>query len=54
MQFDLGKIPWRRAWEPTPVFSPREFHAQMSLEGYSPWGCKELHMTEQLTLLSQS
>ena len=27
----------------------REFHGQRTLEGYSPWGCKELDMTEQLT-----
>ena len=28
---------------------PGEFHGQRSLAGYSPWGCKELGMTEQLT-----
>ena len=43
-----GKIPWRRAWQPTPVFLPGEFHGQRSLGGYSPWGCKEFDMTEQL------
>ena len=32
----IGKIPWRRAWQPTPVFLPGEFHGQRSLEGYSP------------------
>ena len=32
-----GKIPWRRAWEPTPVFLPGEFHGQRNLAGYSPW-----------------
>ena len=32
----LGKIPWRRTWQPTPVFLPGEFHAQRSLAGYSP------------------
>ena len=32
----LGKIPWRRAWQPTPVFLPGEFHGQRSLAGYSP------------------
>ena len=37
----VGKIPWRRTWQPTPVFSPGKFHGQKSLEGYSPWGCKE-------------
>ena len=32
----VGKIPWKRAWQPTPVFLPEEFHGQRSLEGYSP------------------
>jgi len=41
-----GKIPWRRAWQPTPVFLPGESHAQRSLEGYSPWGRKESDTTE--------
>ena len=37
-KFDLWvrKIPWRRAWQPTPVFLPGEPHGQRSLEGYSP------------------
>jgi len=35
---------------PTPVFLPGESHGQRSLIGYSPWGCKESGMTEQLTL----
>ena len=42
----VGKIPWRRAWQPTPVFLPGESHGQRSLVGYSPWSCKELNMTE--------
>ena len=42
----VGKIPWRRAWQPAPVFLPGESHVQRSLAGYSPWGCKELDMTE--------
>ena len=46
----MGKIPWRREWLPNPVFLPREFHGQRSLESYSPWSCKELGTTEQLTL----
>ena len=41
------KLPWRRAWQPTPVFLPGESHGQRSLMGYSPWGCKELDTTEQ-------
>ena len=32
------KIPWRRKWQPTPVFLPGESHGQRSLAGYSPWG----------------
>ena len=32
----VGKIPWRRAWQPTPVFLPRESHGQRTLMGYSP------------------
>ena len=39
--------PWRREWQPTPVFLPGEFHGQKSLVSYSPWSCKELDMTEQ-------
>ena len=42
----VGKTPWRRAWQPTPVFLPGESHAQRSLVGYSPWGRKETDMTE--------
>ena len=53
--FDLwiGTIPWRRAWLPTPVFLPREFHGQRSLEGCSPWSSKESDTTEKLTLVRQ-
>jgi len=32
----VGKIPWRRAWQPTPVFMPGEFHGQRNLAGNSP------------------
>ena len=37
-EFDpwVRNIPWRSAWQPTPVFLPRESHGQRSLEGYSP------------------
>ena len=45
----VRKTPWRRKWQPTPVFLPGEFHGQSSLAGYSPWDHKELEMTEQLT-----
>ena len=46
--FDLwvGKIPWRKAWQPIPVFFPGEYHGQRSLMDYSTQGCKELAMTE--------
>ena len=30
----VGKIPWRRTWQPTPVFLPGESHEQRSLAGY--------------------
>ena len=32
----VGKIPWRRAWQPTPVVLPGKPHGQRSLAGYSP------------------
>ena len=38
----VRKIPWRRAWQPTPVFWPGKSHGQRSLAGYSPWGCKRV------------
>jgi len=31
-----GKIPWRRAWKPTPVFLPEESHGQRNLVDYGP------------------
>ena len=43
-----GKIPWRRKWQPPPVFLPGKSHGQRSLVGYSPCGWKELDTTEQL------
>ena len=42
----IGRIPWRRAWQPTPVSLPGESHGQQSLVGYSPWGHKQLDTTE--------
>ena len=41
----VGKIPRRRALQPTPVFLPGEFHGQRSLSNYNPWSCKESDMT---------
>ena len=42
----VGKITWRRAWQPTPGFLPGASHGQRNLAGYSPWSCKESDMTE--------
>ena len=51
LKFDpwVRKIPWRRKWQPTPVFLPGEFHGQRSLAGYSPWGCKWWDTAEWLS-----
>ena len=46
----VGKIPWRRKWQPTPVFLPGEFHGQRSMVAYSPWGRKESDTTQWVTL----
>ena len=42
----VGKIPWRRAWQPTSVFLLGEFHGQRSLEGYNTWCHKELDWSD--------
>ena len=42
----VGKIPWRRKWQPTPVLLPKIFHGQRSLVGYRLWGHKESDTTE--------
>ena len=44
----VGKIPWRRKWQPTPIFLPGEFHGQKSLSGYCPWSLKESDTAERL------
>ena len=46
----VGKILWRRAWQPTPVFLPRESHGQRSLEGYSPQGRKRRTQLKGLSM----
>ena len=48
MQFNpwVGKIPWRRPWQPTQVFLPGESHGQRGLVGYSPVGHKESDTNE--------
>ena len=44
----VRKIPWSKKWQPIVVFLPGKSHGQRSLVGYSPWGCKESDMIEQL------
>ena len=44
----VRKIPWRRAWQPTPVFLPGESHGQRSLAGYSPQGRRVRHNRSDL------
>ena len=48
----VGKIPWRRKWQPTPGLLPGQSHGQRSLVGYSPWGHKESDTTERLQFTS--
>ena len=48
----VGKIPWRRKWQPSPVLLPGKSHGWRSLVGYSPWGCKEVDTSERLHFLS--
>ena len=50
----VRKIPWRRAWQPTPGFLPGESHGQRSLAGYSPWAHKEWDTTERLSTAQHS
>ena len=44
----VDKIPWRREWQPTPIFLPGKSHGQRSLAGCSPQGHKESDKTERL------
>ena len=37
-----GENPWRRNWQPTPVFLPGKSYEQRSMMGYSPWGLKSV------------
>ena len=50
----VGKIPWRRKWQPTAVLLPGKIPGWRSLAGYSPWGRTESDTTEQLHFLSLS
>ena len=45
----VGKISWKRAWQPTPVSLPGESHGSWSLEGYSPEGRKEYDTIERVS-----
>ena len=45
----VRKIPWRRKWQPNPVFLPGKSHGWRRLAGYSLQSCQELEMAEQLT-----
>ena len=45
----VGKIPWRRKWQPTPVSLPGKSHGHRNLVDCSPWGRKESGTTEWLT-----
>ena len=51
VRFDpwVGKIPWRRAWQPTPVSLPGDSRGQRSLVCYRPWGGKEPDTTQHLS-----
>ena len=42
----VGKIPWRRKWQPTPVFLPAKSHGQRTLVGYRLWDLKDSDTTE--------
>ena len=42
----VRKIPWRREWQPIPIFLPGESHGQRRLVGYSPWGHQESNTPE--------
>ena len=43
----VGKMPWSRKWQPTPMFLPGKVHGHSSLMGWGPWGCKESDTTVQ-------
>ena len=38
----VGKISWKKKWQPTPGFLPGKSHGWRSLAGYSPWGHKRV------------
>ena len=50
----VGKISWRRTWQPTLLFLPGEFHGQRNLVGYSPWIAKNQTWLSWLSTLTQT
>ena len=50
----VRKIPWRKAWQPSPVFLPGESHGQRNQAGYSPWGHRVEHNNDQAQHTYQS
>ena len=38
----VGKIPWRRKWQPIPTFLPGKSSGQRDMVGYCPWGCRRV------------
>ena len=46
----VKKIPWRRKWQPTLVFSPGKFYLKKSLVGSRPWGLREQDTAEPLSV----
>ena len=49
----LGRSPWRREWQPIPVFLPGKSHEQRSLAGYSSWGLKRVRHNLGASLIAQ-
>ena len=45
--FPVGKIPWRRAWQPAPLFLPGKSYEQRNVVGYRPWGHKKSDTAER-------
>ena len=50
----IRTIPWRRKWQPTPIFLPGKSHGQRSLAGNTPWGCKQQTMTQRWSVRARA
>ena len=50
----VGVIPWRKKWQPTPVFLPGKPHGHRSLAGYRTWDRQESDTTEHLSTHRES